>query len=66
VLLVFQVVTQENLYVVALGRGADVVVFNELLLFADHILQVDDGARLQLQVQEQLHVLRLKEVVLHH
>ena len=50
---------------IAVGRvSPDVVVLNELLLLRDHVLQVDDGPRLQLQVQQQLHVLALEEVVL--
>ena len=47
-----------------MGRGPDIIVLDELLLLSNHILQIDDRAGLQLQVQEKLHVLRLKEVVL--
>ena len=41
-----------------------IVVFNELLLFSYHIFQIDDCSCLQLQIEQQLHVLTLKEVVL--
>ena len=47
-----------------MGRGPDIIVLDELLLLSNHILQIDDCAGLQLQVQEKLHVLRLQEVVL--
>ena len=47
-----------------MGRGPDIIVLDELLLLSNHILQIDDRAGLQLQVQEKLHVLRLQEVVL--
>ena len=47
-----------------MGRGPDIIVLDELLLLSNHILQIDDRAGLQLQVQQKLHVLRLQEVVL--
>ena len=47
-----------------MSRGADIVILDELLLLADHILQVDDCASLELQVEQELHVLGLQEVVL--
>ena len=47
-----------------MGRGPDIIVLDELLLLSNHILQIDDCAGLQLQVQQKLHVLRLQEVVL--
>jgi len=49
------------------GCGAsNVVLFYELLLLVYHIFQVDDGAGLQLQVEQDLNVLRLQEVVLNY
>jgi len=54
----------ENGLTVSLGRGANIVVLDKLLLLANHVLQLDDGSSLQLQVKEQLHVLALQEVVL--
>ena len=51
---------------VALSCCPDIIVFNELLLLADHIFQIDNGPSLELQVQEQLDVLTLKEVVLNN
>jgi hypothetical protein len=45
---------------------ANIIILNELLLLAYHILQVNDSSSLQLQIKEQLDVLRLKEVVLDH
>ena len=48
-----------------MGCGADIVIFDELLLFANHVLQIDDRPCLQLQVQQELHILTLQEVVLH-
>lgn len=42
----------------------NIIVIYELLLLRDHVLQVDHGAGLQLEVQEELHVLTLQEVVL--
>jgi len=51
---------------VSLRCSSDVVILDELLLLANHILQVNDSAGLQLQVEEQLYVLRLQEIVLHH
>ena len=44
---------------VSLGRSPNVVIFNELLLLANHVLQVYYGAGLQLQIKKQLDVLRL-------
>ena len=48
------------------GVGTYIVVLDKLLLLGYHVLQVNYSACLQLQVQEQLHILTLKEVVLHH
>jgi hypothetical protein len=53
-------------FVILWRLHADVVLFYELLLFGNHILEVNYCARLQLQVQQQLHVLALEEVVLNH
>lgn len=44
------VVSQENLDVITLGRCTYIVIFNKLLLFANHILQVDDSTGLQLKI----------------
>ena len=65
-LLVIEVVTKENLNVLTLSRRTYIIIFNELLLLADHILQVNNCSGLQLKVEKKLHVLRLQEVVLHH
>ena len=37
---------------VSLGRSPNVVIFNELLLLANHVLQVYYGAGLQLQIEK--------------
>ena len=65
-LLVIEVVTKENLNVLTLSRRTYIIIFNELLLLADHILQVNNRSSLQLKVEKKLHVLRLQEVVLYH
>lgn len=42
----------------------NIIVINELLLLRYHVLQIYHCPGLQLQVQQQLHVLTLQEVIL--
>jgi len=42
------VVAEENLDVVALSRGTDIIVLNEFLLLSDHIFQIDNSSGLKL------------------
>ena len=51
--------SQFKILTVSLCSGADVVIFDELLLFANHVLEIDDCPCLQLQVQQELHILTL-------
>ena len=44
----------------------DVIVVDELLLLRDHVLEVYHRPRLQLKIEEKLHILTLQEVVLDH
>lgn len=46
--------------------GAYVVFVNELLLLQNHCFLVLDCPRLKLQIQQQLHILRLQEVILYY
>jgi len=62
---IIQVIPQKDLNVITLGRCSNIVILDELLLFADHILQVNYCAGLQLKIQQQLDILRLKEIIFH-
>jgi hypothetical protein len=44
----------------------NIIIFNELLLLRDHVLQVNNSPSLKLQIEQQLHVLTFQEVVLYH
>ena len=48
ILLFVQVITEENLDVISLSRSADIIILDELLLLADHVLQVNDCTGLEL------------------
>ena len=50
---------------VSLSCGTNIVIFDKLLLFTDHVLEIDDRPCLQLQVQKELHILALQEIILH-
>lgn len=49
---------------IAIVLADNIVVVDELLLLRDHVLEVYHRPRLQLKIQEKLHVLTLQEVVL--
>ena len=51
VLLVIQIVAEENFDIFSLRCRSDIVVLNEFLLLADHVLQVNDRSSLQLKVE---------------